>query len=97
MRSTVKNEKESLLNHIDSLKRSGLSEFDNATIVVADKRLGRRYALGMTIQKVMSDNSINTYEVAITQFLLYNELNQLLRGYSLGITRKFKVEEYNPK
>jgi hypothetical protein len=97
MRSTVKNEKESLLNHIDSLKRSGLSEFDNATIVVADKRLGRRYALGMTIQKVMSDNSINTYEVAITQFLLYNELNQLLRGYSFGITRKFKVEEYNPK
>jgi hypothetical protein len=97
MKGTVKNEKDSLLNHIDSLKRIGLTEFDNATIVVADKRLGRRYALGMTIQKVMSDNSINTYEVAITDFLLYNELNQLLRGYSLGITRKFKVEEYNPK
>ena len=97
MKGTVKNEKDSLLNHIDSLKRSGLTEFENATIVVADKRLGRRYALGMTIQKVMSDNSINTYEVAITQFLLYNELNQLLRGYSFGITRKFKVEEYNPK
>jgi hypothetical protein len=51
----------------------------------------------MTIQQVMYDNSINTYDVAITDFLLYNELNQLLRGYSLGITRKFKIEEYNPK
>lgn len=91
MRGTIKNEKESLLNHIDSLKRIGLSEFDNATIVVADKRLGKRYALGMTIKQVIGDNSINTYDVIMTDYLSYNELNQLLRGYSLGITRKFKI------
>lgn len=83
----AQNEKQALLNFIDSLKRIGLTEFNNATIVLSDRRLGRRYAIGMTVNKGTSQE----YDTPITDFLLYGEMTQFLRGYMFKAKNKFDI------
>ena len=86
----VEAQKQILLNTIESLKQRGLVEFNSATIELPnDGRIGNRFALSFKVEKVMSDKSINTYNVRMTDFLLYNELVQLLRGYTFKVDNTF--------
>lgn len=88
----IEQEKQILLNHIETLKERGFIEFNNATIELPnDGRIRNRYALSFKVEKVMSDNSINTYNVRMTDFLLCNELVQLLRGYSFKADNTFFI------
>ena len=76
MKNTVQNQKQALINHIESLKKSGITEFQNVTIVSSDIRLGKKFAL-----------QIN--DSTITDFLPYAELNQFLRGYFFKFENRF--------
>jgi hypothetical protein len=87
----AQNEKQALLNFIDSLKRMKLSEFNNATIVLSDRRLGRRYAIGITKEQTMSDGKLYQYDTPITDFLTYSEMNQFLRGYLFKSRNDFDI------
>lgn len=89
----LENEKQALINFIDSLKRLGYSEFDNATITTADVK-SRRFTITIKGTHILSDGNSYEYRNDVTDYMKYPEMNQFLRGYMFAKQNHFKKYEH---